>query len=125
MPERSGLRDSGPGFHVAALAFSEDFWEDDGSRREAVEERYEADRDGLAARLAVRWGEPDRLALWSLHERSMSGEELPEPWAGLCAHVPNLVLWRVDDGWVGLGVSQWDKELPFQLLAVVTDVGPP
>ncbi|MFI8321384.1 hypothetical protein [Streptomyces sp. NPDC085529] len=124
-PEQAGHLDSGPGFHVAALATSEDFWEDDGSRREAVEEQYEAERDGLAALLAARWGEPDRMSLWSLHHRSMEGELLPEPWSLLCAHVPDLTLWRVDTRWIGLGVSQWDKELPFQLLAVVTDVDPP
>ncbi|NML53775.1 hypothetical protein HHL19_31355 [Streptomyces sp. R302] len=124
-PARSGDLDSGPGFHVAALATSEDFWEADAERREAVEEQYEAERDGLAAVLTARWGEPDRMSLWSLHARSMEGEELPEPWGVLCAHVPDLVLWRVDARWTGLGVSQWDKELPFQLLAVVTEVDPP
>lgn len=124
-PERSGDLDSGPGFHVAALATSEDFWEADAERRETVEEQYEAERDGLAAVLTARWGEPDRMSLWSLHARGMEGEELPEPWGVLCAHVPDLVLWRVGARWIGLGVSQWDKELPFQLLAVVTEVDPP
>ncbi|MFF2778428.1 hypothetical protein ACFVU3_26345 [Streptomyces sp. NPDC058052] len=124
-PEYSGDLDSGPGFHVAMLATSEEFWEADVSRREEVEEQYEAERDGLAAVLTARWGEPDRVSLWSLHHRGMEGETLPEPWSVLCAHVPDLMLWRVDARWIGLGVSQWDKELPFQLLAVITDVDPP
>ncbi|MFD4375735.1 hypothetical protein [Streptomyces sp. NPDC058486] len=124
-PERSGFLGSGPGFHVAALATSEEFWEADGGRREEVEEQYEAERDGLAALLAARWGEPDRMSLWSLRHRGMTGEELPEPWSGLCVLVPDLMLWRVDARWIGLGVSRWGEELPFQLLAVITDVDPP
>ncbi|MFF5506324.1 hypothetical protein [Streptomyces roseolus] len=124
-PERSGDLDSGPGYHVAALATSEDFWETGPDRRETVEEQYEAERDGVTAVLTARWGEPDRMSLWSLHARSTEGEELPGPWGDLCAHVPDLVLWRVGARWIGLGVSQLDKELPFQLLAVVTEVDPP
>ncbi|MFI8419695.1 hypothetical protein [Streptomyces sp. NPDC085479] len=124
-PARSGHVDSGPGFHVAALATSEEFREDGGSHREVVGEQYEAERDGLAAVLAARWGEPDHMSLWSLRDRSVEGEPLPEPWSGLCAHVPDLMLWRVGARWIGLGVAQWGEELPFQLLAVITDVDPP
>ncbi|MFD5764534.1 hypothetical protein ACFWIN_01735 [Streptomyces sp. NPDC127049] len=124
-PERSGHVDSGPGFHVAALATSEEFWEDGGSLRELVGDQYEAERDGLAAVLAARWGEPDRMSLWPLQDRCTEGERLPEPWSHLSAHVPDLMLWRVDARWIGLGVSRWDAELPFQLLAVITDVDPP
>ncbi|WP_030686213.1 hypothetical protein [Streptomyces globisporus] len=124
-PERSGPVDSGPGFHIGELATSEDFWEDDGTRSVLVEERYEADRDDLAALLTARWGPPEELSLWSVLERSMGGEEIPEPWSTFSCHRPDLRLWRVDGRWTGLGVSQWDKELPYQLLAVITDVDPP
>ena len=124
-PERSGLVDSGPGFHVGELATSEEFWEDDGTRSVLVEEQYEADRDGVAALLTARWGPPEEVSLWSVLERSTRGEELPEPWSTLSCHTPYLTLWRVDGRWIGLGVSQWDKELPFQLLAVITEVDPP
>ncbi|MEV8585375.1 hypothetical protein [Streptomyces sp. NPDC051180] len=117
--------DGSPGFHVAELATSEDFWEDDGTRREAVEDQYEAERQGLAVLLAARWGPPLRFRLWSVLERSTEGEEMPEPWSTLSCHTPDLYLWRADGAWVGLGVSQWDRELPFQLLAVVTTVDPP
>ncbi|MFI8824933.1 hypothetical protein [Streptomyces sp. NPDC053431] len=123
--ESSGFRDSGPGYHVAALATSEEFWEDDGTRRSAVHEQYEADRDGLSTVLGVRWGPPQVFSLWSVLDRSMSGERISEPWGGVCCHVPDLHLWRAGQRWIGLGVSQWDKELPFQLLAVVTTVDPP
>ncbi|MFE4590420.1 hypothetical protein [Streptomyces laurentii] len=123
--ERSGFRDSGPGYHVAALATSEDFWEDDGTRRLIVEDQYEAERDGLATLLEVRWGAPRILSLWPVLERSMDGEDIPEPWSSLSCHVPHLRLWRAGERWIALGVSQWDKELPFQLVAVVTTVDPP
>lgn len=117
--------DGSPGFHLAELATSEEFWEDDGSRREAVEEQYEAERDGLAVLLTRRWGPPRRLVLGPVLERSMEGESIPEPWSTLSCHTPDLFLWTADGAWIGLGVSQWDKELPFQLLAVVTTVDLP
>lgn len=122
---RSDAGDSGPGYHVAELSTSEDFWEDDGTRRELVEEQYEAERDALAVVLGARWGEPHIFSLWSLQERGMEGEEIPEPWSVLAASVPDVHLWRAEERWIALGVSQWDKELPFQLLAVVTEVDPP
>lgn len=123
--ERSGFRDSGPGHHVVALATSEEFWEDDGTRRLAVEEQYEAERDGLSTLLGARWGPPQVFSLWSTAQRSISGEHVSEPWDDLSNHIPDLHLWRARGRWIGLGVSQWDKELPFQLLAVVTTVDPP
>lgn len=46
-PSESGRSDvgtAGPGYHVAGLRTSDDFWEDDGTRREEAEEQYEADR---------------------------------------------------------------------------------
>ncbi|CAM5511771.1 hypothetical protein [Streptomyces narbonensis] len=114
-----------PGFHLAELATSEDFWEDDGTRRALAEEQYEAERDGLAGLLAARWGPPVELDLWPLLERSLAGESLPEPWSTLCSDTPELLLWQDDDRWIGLGISQWDKELPLRLLAVVTTADPP
>ncbi|WP_405852108.1 hypothetical protein OG361_05315 [Streptomyces sp. NBC_00090] len=121
----SGGPGGAPGFHLAELATSEDFWDDDGSRRALAEDQYEAERDGLAALLTARWGPPTELDLWPVLERSLAGESLPEPWSTLCAHTPELRLWRDDGRWIGLGISQWDKELPLRLLAVVTAVDPP
>lgn len=117
--------DDGLDHHLAELATSEDFWEDDGTRRPIVEDQYEAERDGLGALLTARWGEPREFDLGPVLERSMEGESIPEPWSTLSCHTPNLRLWRTDGVWIGLGVSQWDRELPFQLLAVLTPVDPP
>ena len=124
---RSDVGTAGPGYHIAELATSDDFWEDDGTQREETETQYEFDRDGLSERLAGRWGRPDVFSLASLFDRATDGEEIPEPWGTLSSHVPDVHLWKEDgqDRWVALGVSQWDKELPFQLLAVVTEVDPP
>ncbi|MFF1448965.1 hypothetical protein ACFVYF_12560 [Streptomyces sp. NPDC058274] len=124
---RSPAGSGGPGYHIAELATSEEFWEDDGSAREETEEQFEADRDGLSERLAHRWGTPRHFSLSSVFDRTTAGEDIPEPWGTLSAHVPDVHLWKPDghDRWVALGVSQWDRELPFQLLAVVTETDPP
>ncbi len=123
---RTDTGTAGPGWAVAELQTSEDFWEDC-SRRQQVREQYECDREALAARLAERWGPPQTFSLYSVLERTMEGEALAEPWASLSHHVVDLTVWRHEESgrWTGLGVSQWDAELPFQLLAVVTDQDPP
>ncbi|WP_418955806.1 hypothetical protein [Streptomyces tritici] len=124
-PVRSGPCDSGPGFHVAELITSEDFWDDDGSRRELAEEQWEAEREALAQLLAGRWGEPQVFGLGSLLTRGFQGEHIPDPWDRLCNAVPDVHLWRVDGRWIVLGVAYGDKEMPLQLLAAVTTVDPP
>lgn len=115
------------GYLVAELQTSGDFFDEGRSAREATEEQYEADRDGLTQRLTDRWGPPHLVSLASTLERSLEGEDIPEPWASLSGHVPDLHLWQVPGTprWLALGVSQWDPELPFQLLLVVTETGPP
>lgn len=132
---RSPSGSGGPGFHIAELLTSDTFWEDDGTRREATEEQYEAERDALTVLLTDRWGPPQKFSLASLFERTVAvdfgdadgdaDEEIPEPWAHLSSCVPDLHLWQVDGRWIALGIAQWDKELPFQLLAVVTETDPP
>ncbi|MFB6839189.1 hypothetical protein [Streptomyces sp. NPDC056361] len=117
--------DGSPGFHLAEPATGEEFREDDGTRREAVEEQYEAERDGPAVLLTRRWGPPGRLVLGPVLERSMEGEPIPQPWSTLSCHTPDLSPWTADGARIGLGVSQGDRELPFQLLAVATTVDPP
>ncbi|MEU0333582.1 hypothetical protein [Streptomyces sp. NPDC006193] len=128
-PARAGTEhgESGPGYHIAALRTSEGFWEGDGSERDRTRAQYEAERDALAERLGERWGPPQHISLYSVFERTMTGEDLEEPWAGLSGHVPDVQLWRPPGAgrWIALGVSQWDEELPFQLLGIVTETDPP
>jgi hypothetical protein len=124
---RTDVGTGGPGYHIAELQTSGDFWEDDGTEREETETQYEFDRDGLGERLIERWGAPDVISLAGTFERAADDEDIPEPWAWLSSHVPDVQLWKPpdEDRWIALGVSQWDKELPFQLLAVVTETDPP
>ncbi|WP_405878149.1 hypothetical protein OG762_05420 [Streptomyces sp. NBC_01136] len=124
---RSDVGDAGPGYLIAELATSEEFWEDDGTAREAAAEQYATDRDGLSELLSHRWGRPQAFSLSSVLDRTMDGEDIPQPWGILSGHVPDVHLWRTDGHgrWVALGVSQWDKEWPFQLLAVVAEADPP
>ncbi|MDX2760174.1 hypothetical protein ACSCB1_30825 [Streptomyces europaeiscabiei] len=124
---RSDTGTAGPGYHVAELGTSGDFWEDDGTRREETEAQFEADRDALSVRLTERWGPPDVFSLWSVSGRCQEGEDIPEPWGPLSSHVPDVHLWQANGHgrWVALGVSQWDKELPFQLIALITEIDPP
>ncbi|MFE0133890.1 hypothetical protein ACFWY6_20350 [Streptomyces sp. NPDC059037] len=133
---RSGAVAGGPGYYIAELLTSEEFWEDDGSRWEAVAEQYEAERDGLSALLTGRWGAPGVFSLASVFSRMLTdwdevtgeeipAEEIPEPWSSLSSAAPDVHLWRAAGRWVALAVAQWDKELPFQLLAVVTETDPP
>ena len=124
---RTDVGTGGPGYHIAELQTSGDFWEDDGTEREGTEAQYEIDRDGLGERLIERWGAPDVFSLARAFERSQDGEDIPEPWASLSAHVPDVQLWKepLTSRWIALGVSQWDRELPFQLLAVITEMDPP
>ncbi|MEU6403249.1 hypothetical protein [Streptomyces sp. NPDC046985] len=126
-PVRTDAGTAGPGWSTAELATSEDFWEDDGTRRRETEEQYDSDRDGLTERLTARWGPPQWFSLYSVLERTVAGQRTAEPWDSLSGHVPDVRLWRSPEAgrWIALGVSRWGAELPFQLLAVVTDVDPP
>ncbi|AWK09298.1 hypothetical protein SSP531S_06080 [Streptomyces spongiicola] len=123
-PGRSAVGSSAPGYHTAELSTSEEFW-DDPSHLEAVGEQFAAEREALAAVLSTRWGPPQVFSLGSMLAASVAGERIPEPWALLSASVPDVHLWRAGGRWLVLGVSKWAAELPYQLLAVVTEVDPP
>ncbi|WP_327358159.1 hypothetical protein [Streptomyces sp. NBC_01304] len=128
LPEERGRSSAGswgPGYVIAELLTSEDFWDEDLTLVEEVEEQYDAELTALALVLTERWGPPDIFSLWSLATRSASGEHIPDPWSELSMSVANLHLWQRDGRWIALGVGQQDRELPFQLLAVATTVDPP
>ena len=109
----------GPGLHVADLRVSEDFWDADLTRVEEVLEEFEAELSVLVQVLTLRWGTPDVLDLMDVLERSAMGEPVPPPLDALCGYVPELYVWRLDGRWIGLGVGQGDRELPFQLVVAM------
>ncbi|SCK59200.1 hypothetical protein [Streptomyces sp. WMMB 322] len=127
-PEQRGRQAevvSGPGYHLAELATSEEFWEGDGAGRLTTGEQYEAECGALSRLLTGRWGEPQLVSLRGTLMRGAEGEEMPEPWQGLSAGVPYVELWQTEGRWVAVGVSQLGPALPFQLIAAVTVNDPP
>ncbi|MFE4721806.1 hypothetical protein ACFRLW_36420, partial [Streptomyces sp. NPDC056728] len=89
-------------------------------------DQWVADRDGLSSMLTERWGEPQWFSLWSVSLRAVEGgEDIPEPWAALSAYVPDVQVWQADGRWIVLGIPLGAEDLPFRLVAAVTDVDPP
>ncbi|MGW1375530.1 hypothetical protein ACWD6P_14815 [Streptomyces sp. NPDC002446] len=116
---RLGRVESGPGFHIAGLRVSEDFWDADLTEVAEAEEEFEAGLTALVRALSLRWGEPESLDLAAHLERTASGLPVPPPLDTLCGFVPRMHGWRVQGRWIGVGVGQGDRELPFQLLVAV------
>ncbi|MFB7517182.1 hypothetical protein [Streptomyces sp. NPDC056144] len=83
-------------------------------------EQCEAERDGLVALLAARWGPPRELDLWPLLE-----ESLPGTWTVVAGHCPELSVWWEGGRWTGIGISRWGGDPPHRLLVVVTTADPP
>ncbi|WP_030770756.1 hypothetical protein [Streptomyces sp. NRRL F-2664] len=118
--EKTADRWSGPGYHVAVLAESRDFWEDRSSEVvEEAEEGIEADRVGLAALLTERWGAPREVDLWPRSGHPDPHFRAPEPMNLLCGLAGSMQVWRppASDRWIALAVGQADPEFPLHLLA--------
>ncbi|MBB5101756.1 hypothetical protein [Streptomyces spectabilis] len=125
-PGRSAAGRAGPGFHIAELATYEAAGDDDGTVRDAMEERYEAERDALTVLLTERWGEPHVISLASAFARAVAGSgDVAEPWASLSETVPDVHLWQAEGHWIALGVARWGGWEALQLLAVITETDPP
>ncbi|MGW2204668.1 hypothetical protein [Streptomyces sp. NPDC001774] len=101
------------GYHLTELAIAE-----------PTEEQAEAEREALALLLETRWGPPQLVSLHSLLARAGAGEDIPRPWALICASVPDIQLWRVDTRWIVLGLTRRGED-GHALLACVTEVDPP
>ncbi|MBY8878310.1 hypothetical protein [Actinacidiphila acidipaludis] len=119
----SAAVESGPGYHVADLAVSEDFHDADVVRREAVAEDFEAACQALIELLAQRWGEPQPLDLYPYLIRLEEGGQVPPPLDLICGYVSEVYGWTVGDRWMALGIGQGDRELPFQLVLAVGEAG--
>ncbi|MFD6990293.1 hypothetical protein [Streptomyces sp. NPDC059943] len=132
-PEREEKRTeddiwSGPGYHVAVLTESRDFWEERGEEIvEEAEREIEAAFDALAAILTGRWGEPETVDLSPYlgvdsHDPGLGPESdlvVPEPMGFLCGLAGSMRVWRPTPAgrWLALAVGQADPEWPIQLLA--------
>ncbi|MFF2040937.1 hypothetical protein ACFVVX_10950 [Kitasatospora sp. NPDC058170] len=116
---------SGPGYHVAVLRESQDFWNDRGEEIvEAAEQELEADLDALAAVLTARWGAPTTVDLGPYLGFDDPDPEFtaPEPLGFLCnVAAGSMQLWQPPSGgrWLALAIGQADRELPFELLAAI------
>ncbi|MFD8952501.1 hypothetical protein ACFV0B_27010 [Streptomyces xanthophaeus] len=120
--EKDVDRWSGPGYHVAVLVESQDFWEERSSEVvEAAEESIEADLVGLAALLTERWGAPGAVGLWPYlgFDNPDPDFQAPEPMNSLCGLAGSMQVWRppASDRWIALAIGQADPEFPLQLLA--------
>ncbi|MCL7496198.1 hypothetical protein M8I34_33050 [Streptomyces sp. MCA2] len=118
-PGRSALVESGPGFHIAGLRVSQEFWDADLAEVAEAAEEFEAELTALVQALSLRWGEPEVMYLADDLERSARGIPVRPPLDTLCGYVPRMYGWRVQSRWIGVGVGQGDRELPFQLLVAV------
>ncbi|WP_406222037.1 hypothetical protein [Streptomyces decoyicus] len=118
-PGRSALVESGPGFHIAGLRASQEFWDADLAEVAEAAEEFEAELTALVQALSLRWGEPEVMDLADDLERSARGIPVRPPLDTLCGYVPRMYGWRVQSRWIGVGVGQGDRELPFQLLVAV------
>ncbi|MFJ9470008.1 hypothetical protein [Streptomyces caniferus] len=119
VPGRSAMVESGPGFHIAGLRVSQEFWDADLAEVAETAEEFEAELSALVAALSLRWGEPRTVDLVEELERTARGMPVRPPLDMLCGYVPRMHGWRVRSRWIGVGVGQGGRELPFQLLVAV------
>ncbi|MGW1554229.1 hypothetical protein [Streptomyces sanglieri] len=115
----------GPGYHIAILRESRDFWNaPDPETITAAEEELDADLTALVMVLSGRWGSPMVVDLWPYlgldNPDYPDIEAPPEPLNSLCMLSVSMQMWQVStDRWLGLTIGQVDRELPFELLAAV------
>ncbi|MFI2781406.1 hypothetical protein [Streptomyces sp. ALB3] len=122
VPSGSGV--SGPGYHTALLVGGDD-QEGDGADREEHRVQCLAEHDALLTLLALRWGEPQVVSLWSAQERMMAGEVIAEPWAEPVASCDYLQLWRTGGRWIAVALHQENEGAGCELGVLVTVIDPP
>ncbi|WP_330296360.1 hypothetical protein [Streptomyces sp. NBC_00503] len=122
-PGKEG-RSGGPGYHLAVLRESRDFWDDRSEQVvEAAEQELEADLVALSKSLTSRWGRPETVELWPYlgFDDPDPQYSAPEPLALLSNVAGSMQVWRLPDSarWLALAIGQADPEFPLQLLAAV------
>ncbi|MCB5163797.1 hypothetical protein LG634_02925 [Streptomyces bambusae] len=129
-PERDGWPGAdgwwgGPGYLLAVLWESRDFWEDRSEEvTEAVEREVERELRVLVERLTSRWGAPEAVELDAYAEYDGPGDG-PLPF--LSGVAGSMEVWQPPGSgrWLALAVGQADPEFPVQLLAAVGVVAAP
>lgn len=125
-PAPSDVGSAGPGYHIAELNGHFGPVDADTDDHGEADQRL-AEHDALLDALGRRWGEPDLFSLVSTRMRAEAdptesaepAEGIPEPWLRLSSLFGWVHLWRIEDRWIGIGLSTR------QLLAVVTATDPP
>lgn len=120
-----GMDVSGPGYHIVSLAVSEVFWEESAERWEEVWGRFEAKRVQLVAALATKWGKPHHRTFCADFDRAIRGELLPPLADVLVEFITDADTWYRHGRSVCVGLGQWDKEFPIQLVLAVGELGAP
>ncbi|MEU8706959.1 hypothetical protein [Streptomyces sp. NPDC048565] len=121
----TGSGSSGPGYHTALLLGEDDHGEGDEADRLEVRAQCLAEHDALLSLLTLRWGEPQRVSLWSAQERMMAGEVIAEPWADPVASCEHLPLWWAEDRWIAVVLYLEEGGPGCELGVLVTVVDPP
>lgn len=119
MDQRFGW--SGPGYHLAVLHESRDFWDERSPEILVMaESELAANLSALAAVLSERWGGAETVDLWPY--LTLDDVEpttvAPEPLDYLSTVANSMQVWRLPEipRWLGLTIGQSDREFPFQLL---------
>ncbi|HEY5836576.1 hypothetical protein [Streptomyces sp.] len=116
---RGGAVASGPGFHLADLAVSEDLGDIDPARRAEIEDDFGAACQALVELLARRWGDPEPLDLAPYLSRLVESGDVPPPLDRLCGLTAEVYGWRVADRWIAVGVGRGDAESPYELVLAI------
>ncbi|TXS51584.1 hypothetical protein [Streptomyces sp. t39] len=124
VPGPSPSGSAGPGYHLAR--FPADGAGDDGREPSPGESEAQcrAEYEALAAALAVRWGAPQHVSLWSVSFSGAAGEPVPPPWEELSHRAGEVRLWRVADQWIAVGAAPAGEDR-WELLVAVTGTDPP
>lgn len=122
-PAGSGV--SGPGYHTVFLHADDEHVGSDEADRLERRGQCLADHDALLTLLTLRWGRPQMVSLWSAQARMMAGEDIAEPWADLVAGCEYVQLWRIEEGWIALGLYLEEGGPGCVLSVLVTVIDPP
>ncbi|MGR6318823.1 hypothetical protein Q2K19_31885 [Micromonospora soli] len=120
-----GMDVSGPGYHIVSVAVSDVFWEEPTERWEEVWGNFEAKRAQLVAALTANWGLPRPRTFREDLDRAIRGEPLPPLADALVEFVTDADTWYRHGRSVCVGLGQWDKEFPIQLVLAVGELGGP